>query len=158
MSTLHTREKGKGPKLIFLCNLWIEMYLTHLNWKLGMSPYLCHVLALFFFIRLQSDRPKLRGILADPQATPILSSLQPQKPIQQFGLSLSLLWADQANTSHVWDWNGPSWGLLGKIPAAAGTRSWFTAEGDRRLRQETDISSFHIRLISIHSCRGTSGR
>ena len=31
----------------FLCNLWMELSLQYLIWKLGMSPFICHMVAWF---------------------------------------------------------------------------------------------------------------
>ena len=46
LPSLATREKKlKGQKLIFLCNLWMEIDPPYLIWKLRMSPFICHMVA-----------------------------------------------------------------------------------------------------------------
>ena len=41
------RKNLKGPKLIFLCNLWMEINPLYLIWKLWMYPFICHMVCWF---------------------------------------------------------------------------------------------------------------
>ena len=44
----YTRRKNlKGPKLIFLCNLCMEINPLYLIWKLWMYPFICHMVCWF---------------------------------------------------------------------------------------------------------------